>query len=264
MAVLTGNAHCFSAGGDIRELASLDDAEMARHVHADYLELYRSWYTVPVPTIAAIRGYALGGALELALSCDLRYATEESFFAASGVKMGLVESAHSLPTVVHDTTAAEMLFTAPPGLGRRGRQRPGLVTRVVSDLEQDVAEVADVDRGTPAARGAGDEGGAAGRARCRPGRGGRAGDHVVATSCSASPCTGTSPRIPRPLTTAVDPHQRGEGERLRVVAACAVAAWRSLALSERDLVERLRVDQQHVVRTSPRGRPQGRACEARR
>ena len=141
VAVLTGNAHCFSAGGNIHELASLEDAEMARHVHADYLELYRSWYTVPVPTIAAIRGYALGGALELALSADLRYATEEAFFAASGVRMGLVESAHSLPAVVNDTTAAEMLFT-----GRRvsavEAQACGLVTRVVDDLERDVAEVA--------------------------------------------------------------------------------------------------------------------------
>jgi enoyl-CoA hydratase/carnithine racemase len=142
VAVLTGNAHCFSAGGDIRELASLEDPAVARHVHADYLELYRSWYAVPVPTIAAIRGYALGGALELALSCDLRYATAESFFAASGVKMGLVESAHSLPTVVPDTIAAEMLFTA-HRVPAAEAVTSGLLTRVVADLDADTAAVAE-------------------------------------------------------------------------------------------------------------------------
>jgi len=141
-AVLTGNAHCFSAGGDIRELASLDDPAVARHVHDDYLELYRSWYAVPVPTIAAIRGYALGGALELSLSCDLRYATAESFFAASGVKMGLVESAHSLPTVVPDTTAAEMLFTA-RRVSASEAVTCGLVTRILADLDAETAAVAE-------------------------------------------------------------------------------------------------------------------------
>ena len=110
--VLTGNDHCFSAGGDIDELASLTNDEDAEAVHDQYLDVYRSWRAIRVPTIAAIRGYALGGALELALSCDLRYAEPDAFFAASGAKMGLVESAHSLPTVIGATAAAEMLFTA--------------------------------------------------------------------------------------------------------------------------------------------------------
>lgn len=143
--VLTGLGRSFSAGGDIGELAELathEDGEQARRVHGQYLDVYRDWLQVPVPTIAAVRGYALGGALELALSCDLRYATGDTFFAASGVRMGLVESAHSLPGVVGGTTAAEMLFTggrvsAPDAYAR------GLLTRVVADLEAEVAQVAD-------------------------------------------------------------------------------------------------------------------------
>jgi enoyl-CoA hydratase/carnithine racemase len=139
--VLTGNDHCFSAGGDIDELASLTSDEDAQAVHGEYLDVYRSWRAIHIPTIAAIRGYALGGALELALSCDLRYAEPDAFFAASGAKMGLVESAHSLPTVIGATAAAEMLFTA----GRVSAHEAydsGLVTRVLSDLDSGVLGVA--------------------------------------------------------------------------------------------------------------------------
>ncbi|HEY9474754.1 MAG TPA: enoyl-CoA hydratase/isomerase family protein [Mycobacteriales bacterium] len=141
VAVLIGGDRCFSAGGDIDELASLANDEDARRVHSEYLDLYRSWLTVPVPTIAAIRGYALGGGLELILNCDLRYATDDAFFAASGVRMGLVESAHSLPRVLPDTVAAEMLFTA-RRVSAGQAAASGLVTGVVADLEAEVSEVA--------------------------------------------------------------------------------------------------------------------------
>lgn len=140
--VLIGNDRCFSAGGDIDELASLRGPEQARHVHDEYLDLYRSWHDIPVPTLAAIHGYALGGALELALACDLRYSDPDAFVAASGIRMGLVESAHSLPTVIADTRAAEMLFT-----GRRVRAAEavasGLLTGVLDDLESGVGAIAD-------------------------------------------------------------------------------------------------------------------------
>lgn len=147
--VLTGNDHCFSSGGDIDELASLTSDEDARAVHDQYLDVYRSWRSIRVPTIAAIRRYALGGALELALSCDLRYADADAFFAASGAKMGLVESAHSLPTVIPVTTAAEMLFTA----GRVSAAEAygsGLVTRVLPDLEAGVLDIAEAVAARPA------------------------------------------------------------------------------------------------------------------
>lgn len=146
--VLTGNDHCFSAGGDIDELASITSDAAARAIHAEYLDVYRSWRAIRVPTIAAIRGYALGGALELALSCDLRYATNDAFFAASGAKMGLVESAHSLPTVMHASAAAEMLFTA-GRVSADEAHHSGLVTRVFSDLDNDVLGVAEAIAAQP-------------------------------------------------------------------------------------------------------------------
>jgi enoyl-CoA hydratase len=110
--LLAGNERCFSAGGDIHELRGLTDPEAAGRAHAEYLELYRAWQAVEVPVVAALRGFVLGGALELALCCDLRIAHPDTFFCASAVRHGLVESAHSLPRVVGAAFAAEMLFTA--------------------------------------------------------------------------------------------------------------------------------------------------------
>ena len=139
--VLVGNDRCFSAGGDITELASLTAEENARTVHSEYLDLYRSWRSIPVPTVAAIRGYALGGALELALSCDLRCADSHAFLAASGVTMGLVESAHSLADLTGASVAADLLFT-----GRRitadEALSTGLITRAFSDLDGGVEDLA--------------------------------------------------------------------------------------------------------------------------
>lgn len=102
----------FSAGGDVKELASISSVSDAARVYREFRHLYESWAAIPVPTVAMVQGYALGGALELALSCDIRYAAPDAFLAASGVSMGLVESAHSLPRLILDSRAAEMLFTA--------------------------------------------------------------------------------------------------------------------------------------------------------
>lgn len=135
--VLTGNQRCFSAGGDLREFASVTDETGSRAVHAGYLELYQEWRGIPVPTIAAVRGYALGGALELALSCDLRIAADDAWFQASAVHMGLVESAHSLPSVVGAPFAAEMLFSA-RRVGAAEAAEHCLVNRVSDDLDADV------------------------------------------------------------------------------------------------------------------------------
>lgn len=139
--VLAGAGRCFSAGGDVRELRGIRDDPTARIVHGQYLTLYREWRAIPVPTIAAIASYALGGALELALCCDLRYAEAGSFLAASGVSMGLLESAHSLPAAVPGSFADEMLFTARRVNADEAATR-GLVTRVTDHLEDDVMAVA--------------------------------------------------------------------------------------------------------------------------
>lgn len=141
---ISGNDHCFSAGGDIDELgvtAGATEADAAR-LHDEYLAVYERWKTLPVPVLAGIRRYAFGGALELALSCDVRFCTPDAKFGAAGVRMGLVESAHSLPRVIGVGAAARMLFTAEP-VAAEEALRLGLVDAIAPDVETLLATTAD-------------------------------------------------------------------------------------------------------------------------
>ncbi|XP_064575507.1 enoyl-CoA hydratase domain-containing protein 2, mitochondrial [Zonotrichia leucophrys gambelii] len=103
----------FCAGADLKERAKMDDAEVGEFVRR-LRNLMDEIAALPVPTIAAIDGYALGGGLELALACDLRV-------AASSAKMGLIETTRGLlpgaggtqrlPRCVGIGLAKELIFT---------------------------------------------------------------------------------------------------------------------------------------------------------
>jgi enoyl-CoA hydratase len=142
--VLRGANRRFSAGGDITELAEPSNPDRDVRLHASFGALFESVRTCPVPVIAAIEGYAMGGGFELALCCDLRYLTPTATMAASGVNMGLVESAHTLAGRVPQSYAAELLFTGRPIDGVEA-SRVGLATRCIAevDFEAAVADVAE-------------------------------------------------------------------------------------------------------------------------
>lgn len=132
--VLQGANKRFSAGGDIRELAEPSDPGRNRLLHKSFARLYSAVRNCPVPVIGAIEGYAMGGGLELALCCDLRYVTPDARLAASAVNMGLVESVHSLVAVVGRSQAAELLFTGQSIDGVEAA-RVGVATRCVTPAE---------------------------------------------------------------------------------------------------------------------------------
>ena len=90
---------------------------------------------LPLPTVAAIDGPALGGGAELAYACDLRVCTARAFFGQPEVRLGIIAGAgatYRLPALVGEARAKELLFT-----GRRvdaeEALRIGLVNRVVAD-----------------------------------------------------------------------------------------------------------------------------------
>lgn len=88
--VLTGAPGMFSAGIDTREVPGYDRAKraaMLETINRTILALYGS----PKPTVAAISGHALGGALVLALACDVRFAARGPF------KLGLTEALAGIP-----------------------------------------------------------------------------------------------------------------------------------------------------------------------
>ena len=89
--VLTGAGKAFSAGADINEFADADAASIAAY-YADTGDVYERIAALPMPTIAAIHGWCLGGGLELALATDFRIADETAAFGLPEVELGILPS----------------------------------------------------------------------------------------------------------------------------------------------------------------------------
>jgi enoyl-CoA hydratase/carnithine racemase len=124
----------FSAGADITEMqAQLAAPESLRITQQAVQDGENAWSRLDRPTIALISGACTGGGCGLALACDLRVATPESFFAIPPARLGLVYSLIDTRRIVDlagPARAKEMLFT-----GRRVSAEEalawGLVNRVV-------------------------------------------------------------------------------------------------------------------------------------
>ena len=114
--VISGRNGFFAAGADIAELTALDGPRAL-----DYSRLGQSVYNGIANhssvTVAAIDGYCMGGGLDLALACDLRYATKTSTFAHPGGRIGIMTGwggTHRLPRIIGRSRALEMM-----AVGRR-------------------------------------------------------------------------------------------------------------------------------------------------
>ena len=111
--VLTGDGQFFSAGADLKELATLDLARAPEIVAAGQ-RLFDRIEALPVPVVAAVNGLALGGGLELALACDLRIVGESAKLGAPEVNYGLMPSyggTQRLPRLVGLAKAKELIFS---------------------------------------------------------------------------------------------------------------------------------------------------------
>jgi len=133
--VLTGGDEGrFAAGADIAELRDrrLDDALAGIN-----LSLFERLRALPLPTIAAIDGPALGGGAELAYACDLRIATPRSSFGQPEVRLGIMAAAGGcfrLAELVGESLAKELLFTGRSISAQEAREA-GLISRVVEPTE---------------------------------------------------------------------------------------------------------------------------------
>ncbi|MCI4373855.1 MAG: enoyl-CoA hydratase-related protein [Thermoplasmata archaeon] len=110
--ILTGDGQYFSAGADLKEMATLDLSsapDVVRRGHA----LFARIATLRPPVVAAINGLALGGGLELALCADLRVAGESAKLGAPEVNYGLMPAyggTQRLPRIVGLPRAKELIF----------------------------------------------------------------------------------------------------------------------------------------------------------
>jgi enoyl-CoA hydratase/carnithine racemase len=109
--VLTGAGQkAFCAGSDIKELDHYANPWDFRN-RPDYCDAIRR---LRKPTICAVNGYCLGGGLEMAMSCDLRIASEKAFFGAPEIKLGWIGGggmSYFLAHSIGPSNAALMLYT---------------------------------------------------------------------------------------------------------------------------------------------------------
>ncbi len=135
--VITGAGDkAFVAGADIQELVDRD-ARMGRRVSHERQEIFSRIENLPVPVIAAVNGYALGGGLELALACNIRICSEKAQFGAPEVKLGIIPGdggTQRLPRLVGLGRAMEMILSG-DFIDAQEAHRIGLVNKVVPPEE---------------------------------------------------------------------------------------------------------------------------------
>jgi enoyl-CoA hydratase/carnithine racemase len=131
--VLTSSvAKAFSVGADLKERANFSDHDLRRQrpVMQDAFGAVRN---LPVPTIAAVEGYALGGGCELALCCDLIVASVTAVFGLPEVGLGLIPGGGGtqlLPRRIGWNRAADLIFTGRQ-ISAEEAHRLGLADRLV-------------------------------------------------------------------------------------------------------------------------------------
>lgn len=131
--IVTGaGERAFIAGADIRAMSVMDPMEAKRFSeigHAAMALLDRS----PIPTIAAVNGYALGGGCEVALACDIRIAAENANFGFPEVGLGILPGlggTQRLPRLIGPALAKELIFTG-RRIGAEEAREIGLANCVV-------------------------------------------------------------------------------------------------------------------------------------
>lgn len=150
--IITGEGKAFVAGADIAEMVD-KDSEAGEAFSRLGQNTFSSLGKMSIPVIAAINGFALGGGLELAMSCDFRIASTKAKFGQPEVNLGLIPGyagTQRLPRLVGMGDALYLLMTADM-IGAEDALRIGLVQKVVEPEE--LMETATKVAGTIASKG---------------------------------------------------------------------------------------------------------------
>lgn len=133
--VLTGAGDkAFAAGADIAQLKERNARDALASINSS---LFKRVEDFPVPVIAAIRGWCLGGGCELAIACDLRVAGASARLGQPEVSLGIIPAAgatYRLPRLIGLGRARELVYTGRI-VDATEAERIGLVNRVVPDEE---------------------------------------------------------------------------------------------------------------------------------
>jgi len=137
--LLKGEGRAFSAGFDLEYDA---DSKIEDELQNDFDLIMRFWDS-PKPTIAAVHTYCLGGALELAVACDITIAASGCRLGEPEVKFGSGIVAMLLPYLIGPKRAKEMLLTGDDRVSAEQAERWGLLNRVV-EPDQLVTEAREI------------------------------------------------------------------------------------------------------------------------
>lgn len=133
--VFTGSGDAFASGANLNEIASIADDEAEEFARLGQ-SLMQKVSDLSQLTVAAINGYCFGGALDLALACNMRIASTNAKFAHPGTGLGIITGwggTQRLPRLVGTTNALEMFFTASPINATRALQI-GLIDAIAEDV----------------------------------------------------------------------------------------------------------------------------------
>ncbi|AMY22469.1 enoyl-CoA hydratase/isomerase family protein [Rhodococcoides fascians] len=130
--ILTGAGEHFAGGADINQLRARTRDDALRGINRN---LFDRIAALPLPTIAAVRGYALGGGAELSYACDIRIASPTAVFGNPEPGLGIMAAAgasYRLPTLVGVSVAKQVLLGGRT-LDAEVALRCGLVLEVVDE-----------------------------------------------------------------------------------------------------------------------------------
>lgn len=147
--ILTGSGEkSFVAGADIKEFSNFNQEEAEELARNGQNSLFDKIENLNKPVIAAVNGFALGGGLELAMSCHIRYASENAKLGLPEVTLGLIPGyggTQRLPKLVGKGIANEMIFSAKMIPAQKAKEI-GLVNEVfpVEELLAKTKELASI------------------------------------------------------------------------------------------------------------------------
>ncbi len=142
--VITGMGRAFVAGADIAALNKLEDVFGGREAALSGQDVMNTLAALPIPTIAAVNGFALGGGLELALAADLRVASKSAKLGLPEVGLGLIPGyggTQRLPRLIGQGRALDLILTG-RHVGADEALTLGLVNRVADDALATAKELA--------------------------------------------------------------------------------------------------------------------------
>ena len=144
--VISGEGKAFVAGADIAEMVNLTPSQAKGFSEKGQQTFFRI-ENLPIPVIAAVNGYALGGGCELAMACDFRVASKKAIFGLPEVSLGLIPGyagTQRLTRLIGLGNAMKCILTGESIIAEEA-YRMGLVQKLSEpdELIADVIKIAD-------------------------------------------------------------------------------------------------------------------------